>query len=425
MTTSDQKASVVVKVWQNSRPDEALSMVAAAIDKLIDAAVSDALADARKLYDEQLRTERARWAACQQKAIEEALAEQRGKHIREISNLHDDASSSLNTIRDEQRRLREQLLAAERLRGEQALSACQSGVEERIEAAVRSEREACAKVAADRAERIFQENARARGWIGGGGWTASDIADAIHQRASPTDLPAPPADAETGVAMISAERRRQIDKEVWTPDHDDQHTKGELAEAAACYATARTYVISSFWPWDKSWWKPSSPIRNLVKAGALIAAEIDRLQRAKSPAPPDSPEERPQPIPCASAKHGKPRPDGVYYFESRGRNGEGGIGSYHCENCAKTLAFTGGRLDLDWGTIRRVDGKPDTLGICDPPPDSKPTPQKRHDCLPLHNGSADECDYCRHLGNTAYRPWEHGKFVESGWVPVPFVVGQF
>lgn len=34
------------------------------------------------------------------------------------------------------------------------------------------------------------------------------------------------------------------------------------------------------WPWDASWWKPSpDPIANLVKAGALIAAEIDRLQR--------------------------------------------------------------------------------------------------------------------------------------------------
>lgn len=36
------------------------------------------------------------------------------------------------------------------------------------------------------------------------------------------------------------------------------------------------------WPWDENWWKPSlDPIRNLVKAGALLAAEIDRLQRSK------------------------------------------------------------------------------------------------------------------------------------------------
>lgn len=37
------------------------------------------------------------------------------------------------------------------------------------------------------------------------------------------------------------------------------------------------------WPWDAKWWKPSDdPIKNLVKSGALIAAEIDRLQNIKS-----------------------------------------------------------------------------------------------------------------------------------------------
>lgn len=34
------------------------------------------------------------------------------------------------------------------------------------------------------------------------------------------------------------------------------------------------------WPWATDWWKPSDdPITNLVRAGALIAAEIDRLLR--------------------------------------------------------------------------------------------------------------------------------------------------
>ena len=37
------------------------------------------------------------------------------------------------------------------------------------------------------------------------------------------------------------------------------------------------------WPWAKKWWKPSDdPVRNLVKAGALIAAEIDRLESLKA-----------------------------------------------------------------------------------------------------------------------------------------------
>jgi hypothetical protein len=32
------------------------------------------------------------------------------------------------------------------------------------------------------------------------------------------------------------------------------------------------------WPWDSKWWKPGERIRELEKAGALIAAEIARLE---------------------------------------------------------------------------------------------------------------------------------------------------
>jgi len=91
--------------------------------------------------------------------------------------------------------------------------------------------------------------------------------------------------------MITAERQRQIEQEGWTPEHDDEHRRGELARAAACYAQSAAYHARHFtphyvfgrpseWPWDLDWWKPSGdPVRNLVKAGALIAAEIDRLTR--------------------------------------------------------------------------------------------------------------------------------------------------
>jgi len=41
-------------------------------------------------------------------------------------------------------------------------------------------------------------------------------------------------------------------------------------------------LMENLWPWGKEWWKPSDRRRDLVKAGALIAAEIDRLDRAKS-----------------------------------------------------------------------------------------------------------------------------------------------
>lgn len=93
-----------------------------------------------------------------------------------------------------------------------------------------------------------------------------------------------------GAARIAAERRRQIEVEGWTPEHDAEHDAAELTLAAAAYLfEAVTTAMPALWwpeddpppspwPWDESWWKPSlDPIRNLEKAGALIAAEIDRL----------------------------------------------------------------------------------------------------------------------------------------------------
>ena len=109
-----------------------------------------------------------------------------------------------------------------------------------------------------------------------------------------------------GVALIALERQRQIKGEGWTAEHDDDHGDGDLALAAVCYATpvpvfwkdefAHCLVFRDPWPWDNSFDKRKTladgnttvpnrtlpkkeRIRNLVKAGALIAAEIDRLQR--------------------------------------------------------------------------------------------------------------------------------------------------
>lgn len=91
---------------------------------------------------------------------------------------------------------------------------------------------------------------------------------------------------DSGVGRITTERLRQLKEEGWTPEHDDQHEHGEMAKAAICYAmrmfrgTATNAMIDTWWPWIAKWWKPSpDPIRNLEKAGALIAAEIDRLKR--------------------------------------------------------------------------------------------------------------------------------------------------
>lgn len=96
--------------------------------------------------------------------------------------------------------------------------------------------------------------------------------------------PLVPGERLSGAERIALERLRQIEQEGWTPEHDDSHDLGELANAAACYTLAnfdgKGVGVPMAWPWEDSWWKPSDdPIRNLEKAGALIAAEIDRLQR--------------------------------------------------------------------------------------------------------------------------------------------------
>lgn len=102
---------------------------------------------------------------------------------------------------------------------------------------------------------------------------------------------------------VLLERQRQVEIEGWTPEHDDEHREGGLAFAAACYAGhagAESAILSGTdadgarfvhriqewvrygWPWGRSWWKPAPNLRrNLVKAGALILAEIERLDRAE------------------------------------------------------------------------------------------------------------------------------------------------
>jgi hypothetical protein len=82
---------------------------------------------------------------------------------------------------------------------------------------------------------------------------------------------------------VLAERRRQREQEGWMLDHDDAHEGGELAEAAMCYADPAAHCqlgIPHQWPWVAEWWKPRERRRNLVRAGALIIAEIERLDRA-------------------------------------------------------------------------------------------------------------------------------------------------
>ena len=97
------------------------------------------------------------------------------------------------------------------------------------------------------------------------------------------------------ILEIANERLRQISVEGWTPEHDDQHSSGELAGAAGCYAkhvNARQWCFKnnpddyqcepepSGWPWAAEWWKPKNPRSDLIRAAALIVAELERLDRA-------------------------------------------------------------------------------------------------------------------------------------------------
>ncbi len=103
-----------------------------------------------------------------------------------------------------------------------------------------------------------------------------------------------------GAELIAEERDRQIYREGWNEMHDDQHSDGSLVWAAICYAASSLcedvyrrwaeiqeakepagLVYSDPWPWDKKWDKRSKHDRErkLAIAGALIAAELDRLLR--------------------------------------------------------------------------------------------------------------------------------------------------
>ena len=102
---------------------------------------------------------------------------------------------------------------------------------------------------------------------------------------------------KSGVRQITEERYRQIEKEGFLPENDDQYTGFQLSRAAACLAKEARNVhevirtnVPIDWPWDESWWKPMAnhdhqimtkkdAIDMLKRAGALIAAEIDRLNR--------------------------------------------------------------------------------------------------------------------------------------------------
>jgi len=84
---------------------------------------------------------------------------------------------------------------------------------------------------------------------------------------------------ERATTEIQRERLRQVEEEGFTPERDDRYSNGELWTAARCYYGVASGKVFPAWPWDEKWWKPTTPARNLIKAGALCLAEKARLRR--------------------------------------------------------------------------------------------------------------------------------------------------
>lgn len=102
----------------------------------------------------------------------------------------------------------------------------------------------------------------------------------------------------SGIQLIAIERKRQIEELGYNYRNDALYSNEQLAKAGACYALPEDYrgenlepvedpeydnLLNAIWPWDKSYWKPTPEdrIKELSKAGALIAAQIDYLQNIK------------------------------------------------------------------------------------------------------------------------------------------------
>ncbi|MCS9316300.1 hypothetical protein N0711_06425 [Pseudomonas aeruginosa] len=107
--------------------------------------------------------------------------------------------------------------------------------------------------------------------------TYEDVASALRRLLAA----APGKEVPQAWLDVQAERRRQIEAKGWTPEHDDLYCSAELPRAAAAYTlNGANDEAPAIWPFVAKWWKPRDARSNYVRAGALILAEIERLDRA-------------------------------------------------------------------------------------------------------------------------------------------------
>ena len=126
------------------------------------------------------------------------------------------------------------------------------------------------------------------------------------QKAALSRADVTPIGVPNGAEMIATERRRQVEVLGYDDDHDSGQSYDALLRAARCYLTSAEATwfgrecvtfdgfrpgdgAPSDWPWRDEEWKPSgTAVRDLVRAGALIAAEIDRILRRTDEAATDA-----------------------------------------------------------------------------------------------------------------------------------------
>ena len=104
----------------------------------------------------------------------------------------------------------------------------------------------------------------------------------------------PLSKTRTILAEITAERLRQIEVEGCTPAMDSGYVSNELLRAALVYAEPERLFVErqtedhrgSYtmfeplrWPWQWHFLKRKSRREDLIRAAALLAAEIERLDR--------------------------------------------------------------------------------------------------------------------------------------------------
>lgn len=86
----------------------------------------------------------------------------------------------------------------------------------------------------------------------------------------------------TGIGLIELERIRQITQKGFSVQHDSHWEAGQMAKAAICYAMnqrdrIKFDAIDEIWPWSPDMFEPENRKWDLIRAGALIAAELDRI----------------------------------------------------------------------------------------------------------------------------------------------------